>query len=165
MELGGQEHAELVACRLEDTGTGGGVARQQDGLQSVCMSSSVFPLGTDGAEWCRCALQSRDRKDQGRAEGAESQHTGLHGLKSHHRSPVHWQAHLDPAGLTGAPYLPCVQAGQASVTNALAQSLRPKWGCHLRPLPDQLSQTFRHDPGLRTERAREGHMPSLKPVP
>lgn len=34
----------------------------------------------------------------------------------------------DPAGLTVAPYLPCAPAGQAPVTDALAQSLRPRWG-------------------------------------
>lgn len=61
--LSRQEHAELVACQLEDTGTGAGLARQQDGLWSMCVSSTVPPLGTNGAEHCRCTLQSRDRKE------------------------------------------------------------------------------------------------------
>lgn len=96
------------------------------------------------------------------------QDSGLHGIKRHHQSPLLIdKLTLDPAGLTAAPYLPCAPARQALVTNALAQSLRPRWDALSQPLPDQPSQTSGHDPGLRTEQASKGTraMPSLKPVP
>jgi hypothetical protein len=91
------------------------------------MSSTVSPPGAAETEHCRYILQSGDRKVPA---GLEAQKVrSLHWLKATAGDllsvdKLTW----DPAGLAVAPYLPCAPARQALVTNAPAQSLRPRRG-------------------------------------
>lgn len=128
-ESGEEEEAEFEACQLEDTGAGGGVARQQEwAVESVGMSSSVSPPGAAGAERCRYILQSGDRKAPAGLEAQKVRSLVYIGSKPLPDLLSIDKLTWDPAGLAVAPYLPCAPAGQALVSNAPAQSLRPRWG-------------------------------------
>lgn len=90
-------------------------------MDYVCKSSSVFLLGTAKLSSAYAVCTPGERKDWGRAEGAEIQDSGQSWLKSYHQSPLSTgKLTSGPAGLAVAPYLPCAPAGRAPVTSALA---------------------------------------------
>lgn len=128
-ELDEEEHAEFMVCLPEVTGTGAGVARQQDGLWRVWECLPVCPhLVQMDRNTAGVSCKSGDREVQaglevqkGRAEGTERQEPGLHGLRATAGDLLSiGKLTWDLAGLAVVPYLPCAPAGQAPVPNALA---------------------------------------------